>query len=79
LRLANADTKSCTIEATIGDTKSYVELLTCLEMASFLRGSAQFQPTEPVQPRMKLGDLPDPKHTKASRRVDEMRREPDVL
>jgi hypothetical protein len=77
LRFANADTKSCTIEATIGDTKSCVELLTCLEMASFLRGSAQFQPTEPVQSGMKL--VSDPKHTRASRRVDEMRREPDVL
>jgi hypothetical protein len=30
---AGADRKSCTTEATIGDFASYVELLTCLEMA----------------------------------------------
>jgi hypothetical protein len=30
---AGADRKTCTTEATIGDFASYVELLTCLEMA----------------------------------------------
>ena len=30
---AGADRKACTTEATIGDFASYVELLTCLEMA----------------------------------------------
>ena len=30
---AGADRKSCTAEATTGDFASYVELLTCLEMA----------------------------------------------
>jgi hypothetical protein len=31
----NADRKACTAETTIGGTASYVELLTCLEMASY--------------------------------------------
>ena len=30
---AGADRKTCTIEATIGDFASYVELLSCLEMS----------------------------------------------
>jgi hypothetical protein len=32
-RYSGADRKDCTIEATIGDFASYVELLSCLEMA----------------------------------------------
>ena len=32
-QFAEADTKSCTIEASINGIGSYVELLTCLEMA----------------------------------------------
>ena len=30
---AGADRKTCTVEATIGDFTSYVDLLTCLEMS----------------------------------------------
>src|SRR5258708_302646 len=32
---AGAERKACTAESTIGDFASYVELLTCLEMASY--------------------------------------------
>ena len=65
-QFTKADTKSCTIEATIGGFDSYVELQTCLEMESFLHGRSQFQPTEPVQPGMRLGDVPDPGYPEAN-------------
>jgi hypothetical protein len=36
---AGADRSACTTEATIGDFASYVELLTCLEMAHDAKGA----------------------------------------
>ena len=53
-QFASTDTKACTVKTTIGGFKSYVELLTCLEMESFrttgsdnvrgLKGGVRFQP-----------------------------------
>jgi hypothetical protein len=36
---AGADRKACTAEATLGGFSSYVELLTCLEMASYVKSA----------------------------------------
>jgi hypothetical protein len=36
---SGADRKACTTEATIGDFASYVELLSCLEMARYAKGA----------------------------------------
>jgi hypothetical protein len=38
---AQSDRASCTTEATIGDTPSYVELLTCLQEAREARGQSK--------------------------------------
>jgi hypothetical protein len=42
-QFAGADKSSCTMQTTIGGFASYVDLLTCLEMARDTRGAAEAQ------------------------------------
>lgn len=60
-QFAGADRSSCFAEATVGGFASYVDLLTCLEMARDVRnvkanagGSPAAQPTPPAPPEMSV-------------------------
>jgi hypothetical protein len=53
-KFAGADKKTCVGETTIGDFVSYVELLTCLEMASEVVSANN----NPQDPRTKSGSGP---------------------
>jgi hypothetical protein len=46
-QFAGTDKSSCTAEATTGDTSSYVELLTCLEIAGDLKNEEN-RPRDPT-------------------------------
>jgi hypothetical protein len=60
-----ADKRSCSVEATTSGFASYVELLTCLEMARDLvtanhnpdpRARSEIRPTQPGRPRVTVGE-----------------------
>jgi hypothetical protein len=64
-RFAGADKSSCTAETTIGGFASYVELLTCLEMAGDFvaanhdpdpRVRSETRPTQPGWPSVTVGE-----------------------
>jgi hypothetical protein len=55
-KFAGADKKTCVGETTIGDFASYVELLTCLEMASGVR-KEDLNPPDPGRGASKVDHL----------------------
>jgi hypothetical protein len=67
---AGADRKACTAEATLGGFSSYVELLICLEMASYVksadnntrgpRANPELRPVRPRPPGPTVGVGHDP-------------------
>jgi hypothetical protein len=54
IRFAGADKKTCVGETTLGDFSSYVELLTCLEMAR----DVESENNNPQDARTKSGSAP---------------------
>jgi hypothetical protein len=61
-QLADADKRSCLVAATVGGFASYVELLTCLEMAREAddtdkdpRGPKRADPMRPIDPGLTVG------------------------
>jgi hypothetical protein len=72
-----ADRKACTAETTIGGAASYVELLTCLEMAGYgknadnisrgPRAKPESRPTRPGPPEVTVGVGHDPTSSRSGR------------